>query len=104
MKDALGVGREVNKMGTPWIILTAIGALALGYVVVPVTIDAFLRFRRHRIVRCPETGLLATVGLDARHAALTAVPGPPDVRVAACSLWPEKRGCEERCVAPGAGG
>ena len=89
-------------MGTPWIILTAIGALALGYVVVPVMVDALLRFRRSRVVRCPETALLARVGLDARHAALTAVPGPPDVRVANCSLWPEKYGCEEKCVAHGA--
>ena len=88
-------------MGTPWIILTAIVALAIGYVLVPVMIDALLRFRRSRLVRCPETGLLATVALDARHAALTAVPGPPDVRVADCSLWPEKSGCEERCVAHG---
>ena len=87
-------------MGTPWIILTAIAALALGYVIVPIMVDALLRFRRRRTVRCPETGLLAMVTLDARHAALTAVPGPPDVRVADCSLWPEKQGCEERCARP----
>ena len=82
----------------PWTVLIALGALALGYVVGPVMLDAFLRFRRGRIVGCPETGLLAEVGLDARHAARTAVPGPPDVRVVACSLWPERRGCAQRCV------
>lgn len=91
-------------MGTPWIILAAIAALAVAYVVVPVMVDAFLRFRRGQTVRCPETGLMAQVSIDARRAALTAVPGPPTVRVADCSLWPERHGCEEKCVAHGATG
>jgi len=91
-------------MGTPWIILAAIAALAVAYVVVPVMIDAFLRFRRRRTVRCPETGLMASVSIDAGHAALTAVPGPPTLKVTDCSLWPEHHGCEEKCVAHGAAG
>ena len=91
-------------MGTPWIILAAIAALALAYVVVPVMADTFLSFRRGRTVRCPETGLMAQVSIDARRAMLTAVPGPATVRVAECSLWPERRGCAEKCVAHGAAG
>jgi hypothetical protein len=85
-------------------ILAAIAALAVVYVVVPVMIDAFLHFRRRRTVRCPETGLMASVSIAAGRAALTAVPGPPTLKVADCSLWPEHQGCEERCVAHGIGG
>ena len=88
-------------MGTPWMILTAITVLALSYVVTPVVVDVFLRFRGRRMVRCPETGLVADVALDARHAALTAVPGPPDVRVKECSLWPDREDCEQRCLTLG---
>ena len=91
-------------MGTPWMILAAIAALAVGYVVAPAMIDAFLRLRRPRTVRCPETGLLASVSIAAGRAALTSVPGPPTVEVATCSLWPERRGCEEKCVAHGTAG
>jgi hypothetical protein len=86
-------------MDAPWITLAAIGALALVYVIVPIVADAFVRFRETRTVGCPETGLAAKVDMDARHAALTAVPGPPDARVTACSLWPARSGCEQKCVA-----
>jgi hypothetical protein len=81
-------------------IVLAITLLGLGYVVGPVMVDTFLRLRRTRTVRCPETGLVADVALDARRAALTAVPGPPTVRVRRCALWPEREDCAQRCVAP----
>lgn len=87
-------------MDYPWTVPIAITALALGFVVGPVMLDAFSRFRRRRIVRCPETGLLADVAVDAPRAGLTAVPGPSDVRVVKCSLWPAREGCAQRCVAP----
>jgi hypothetical protein len=88
-------------MGTPWVIVAVIVLLAVAYVVLPAMIDAFLRFRDRRTVRCPETGLMASVSIDAKHAALTAIPGPPTLKVADCSLWPELHGCEETCVAHG---
>jgi hypothetical protein len=79
--------------------LIAIAALALVYVVAPIVGGVFFRFRRRRMLRCPATGLTAEVTIDAGHAALTAVPGPPRVRVAECSLWPEREDCEQRCLA-----
>jgi hypothetical protein len=84
---------------TPWVTLAAIAALGLGYVIAPIVAGVFLRFRGKRTVRCPETGLTAELEVDARHAALTAVPGPPEVRVASCSLWPERVHCDQQCVA-----
>jgi hypothetical protein len=81
-----------------WITLGAILALALVYVVVPVAGYVFARYRRARTVRCPETGTEARVQVDAAHAALSAVPGPPDLRVVDCSQWPERSGCERTCT------
>jgi hypothetical protein len=86
-------------MTAPLTTLIAIAALGLVYVVVPIVGDVFFRFRRRRMVRCPATGLTAEIAIDARHAALTAVPGPPEVRVARCSLWPDRGDCEQKCLA-----
>jgi len=85
-------------MSAPWITLIGIAAVGVLYVLVPVVADAFSRYRRKRTLRCPETGTDAEVQIDAGHAALTAVPGPPELRVADCSLWPERKGCEQACV------
>ena len=86
-------------MAAPWITLAAIAALGLGYVIAPIVAGVFFRFRGRRAVRCPETGLMTELEIDARHAALTAVPGPPDMRVADCSLWPDRQHCDQRCIA-----
>ena len=86
-------------MTAPWITLAAMAVLALGYVFAPIAADVFFRFRGRRAVRCPETGVTAEVEVDARHAALSAIPGPPEVRVTACSLWPDRAGCEQKCAA-----
>jgi hypothetical protein len=89
-------------MSALWITLAAMAALALGYVIAPIVADVSFRFRARRTVRCPATGLAAEVKIDARHAALSAIPGPPEIRVAECSLWPEHAGCEQKCAAEAA--
>src|SRR5262245_28582787 len=88
-----------RPMAAPWITLAAMAALALGYVVAPIMAEAFFHVRGRRTVRCPETGLTAEMEIDARRAALSAVPGPPKARVAKCSLWPDRAGCAQRCAA-----
>jgi hypothetical protein len=62
-------------MGAPLISLAAMAGLALGYVVASMMAEVVFRFGGRRTVRCPETGLTAEVKFDARHAALSAVPG-----------------------------
>ncbi len=86
-------------MSAPWMTLLAMAALAVVYVLVPIAAVTFARYRHARPLRCPETGTEAEVEIDARHAALTAIPGPPDLRIAACSLWPERAGCRQSCLA-----
>jgi len=89
-------------MTAPWVLLLAIAGTAIFYVLVPIVAEVFARYRTPRILRCPETGGTAEVRIDARHAAATAVPGPPELRVAGCSRWPERKGCAQACLAPGA--
>ena len=85
-------------MNAPWIVLTAIVAVAVVYVLLPVVGEAFVRFRVQRRLSCPETGANAEVGVDARRAAFTAAFAHSLLRVKSCSLWPERRGCGQTCL------
>jgi len=89
-------------MTGPWPLLLAILGTSLLYVLAPIVAGVFARYRKPRIVRCPETGEAVMMRIDARHAAATSVFGPPEVRVTACSRWPEREGCDQACIAPGA--
>jgi hypothetical protein len=85
-------------MSYPWIVLGALLALGLLYVLVPLVADTYRRFRSRRMLRCPETGTQAEVGIDASRAALTSALGRPQLRAEDCSLWPEKKGCGQECL------
>jgi hypothetical protein len=82
-----------------WLTLLAMAGVAVTFVLLPVAADAYVRYRDPRLVRCPKAGCDAEIGIDAWHAAATAVPGPPRLHVAHCSLWPLNAGCGEACVA-----
>lgn len=58
----------------------------------------YLRFRGTRVVVCPETRRYVAVEVDAPHAAATAARGEPDLRLASCTRWPEREGCDQDCV------
>jgi hypothetical protein len=85
-------------MNHPWIVLAAVLAVALLYVLIPLVTDTFRRFRSARMLRCPETGGQAEVAIDASRAALTAAVGRPQLRAEDCSLWPERAGCQQACL------
>lgn len=79
----------------------ALGAaiLGVGLFYLARAIRVWARLRTERVVTCPETGLPAAVRIDAPHAAVTALPhGTPDLRLAACSRWPERGPCDEPCL------
>jgi hypothetical protein len=82
-------------------LMTALAIVGIGlvYGIFPIVAETWFRYRRPRVVRCPETRRDVAVWFDARHAALTAVPGPVEVRVHACALWPEREGCAHACAA-----
>ncbi|MBI4589964.1 MAG: hypothetical protein HY725_14110 [Candidatus Rokubacteria bacterium] len=85
-------------MSTPWLVLAAIVTLALLYVLFPVVAETFLRLRRGKLLRCPETGSEAEVRIDAPRAAFTAAFSQPRLRVKDCSRWPQRKSCEEGCL------
>jgi hypothetical protein len=62
-------------------------------------IAAFLEYRGHRLVTCPENQRPAGVLVDAWHAAATAAGGDPMLRVTGCSRWPDHSGCGQECLA-----
>ena len=85
-------------MSAPWILLAAIVAVSVVYVLLPVVGAVLIRYRRTRGLTCPETGVNAEVGVDAKWAALTAAFHHPVLRVKNCSLWPERSGCQQACL------
>jgi len=85
-------------MTHPWIVVIAVLVVATLYVLLPVVADTFRRYRRSRVLRCPESGGKAEVGIDASRAAFTSAFGRPQFRVKACSLWPERAHCRQDCL------
>lgn len=81
-----------------WLVFLGIVAVALIYVVLPIVADTFLRYRAKRMVHCPVENKPARVLVDAPLAALTAVPGPPKLRIDRCSFWPDRADCAQRCT------
>jgi hypothetical protein len=67
-------------------------------VYVGIAIATWRRLRGLRVVSCPETRRPAGVTVDLGHALATAVWEAADVRLASCSCWPERQGCDEGCV------
>ncbi len=54
---------------------------------------------------CPRDGHPADVSFDVKRAARTATFGiPHHLRLTTCTFWPDRKGCNQRCikqVAPG---
>lgn len=87
-------------MSEPGIVIVAVLAVGMLYVLLPWTGHIFARHRAPRAVRCPETGTKAWVEIDALHAAWTAACGAPRIRARECSLWADRGGCALSCLHP----
>lgn len=86
----------MNSVGTLIVAILAVGIL---FVLVPLVIHTFGRYRGSRVLACPETGEPVRLDLDATRAALTSALGRPRLRVSWCTLWPRRKGCAQECVA-----
>lgn len=86
-------------MDHPLILIAALAALAVLYVVVPVAAEGLARFRKGIHVDCPETGQSVDVSVTPSSAAAWSFRGPGSLRVVRCPLWPERQGCDRGCVA-----
>jgi hypothetical protein len=85
-------------MNGPLILIAAIIAFGLFFVVLPVAYDAYAKYRHKKIVTCPEEQAPAEVSFDAPRAALGAALATSMLRVKGCSLWPKRAGCDQRCA------
>lgn len=63
-----------------------------------VMLGAYLQRRGTRLVACPETGGPTAVTLDALLAARATPGGAPQLRLQACTRWPERRDCGQECL------
>lgn len=82
----------------PWVILPALAALAIVYVLLPVGLTTFSRYRRQLNLRCPVGGEEAGLYFDAGRAGFSACFGRPALSVRNCSLWPERSNCGRLCT------
>ncbi len=85
-------------MKTALITIAMVVALGGLYVLLPLVIHTFQRYRNKRVMTCPETEGLAEVDIDSRRAALTSAIGRPLLRIKNCTLWPKRKGCDEECI------
>jgi hypothetical protein len=55
-------------------------------------------YRDGRTVNCPETHAPVSVRFNALRAAWSSLSGPPRLRLADCTRWPERADCGQECI------
>jgi len=55
-------------------------------------------YREGRTVNCPETHAPVSVRFNALRAAWSSLSGPPKLRLADCTRWPERADCGQECI------
>jgi hypothetical protein len=81
--------------GTIYVVAVFVAVAAFFAIVAART---YIRYRRVRVVTCPETSRPAVVHVDAGHAALSAAWDRLDLRLETCSRWPERGRCGQPCI------
>ena len=81
----------------PWIIFVGIVVMAVAFVALPVGCSMSAQYRRWKIARCPTAYRPAAV-LVGRAGLAEALGIRALRRVRDCSLWPERCGCNRRCL------
>ena len=85
-------------MSAPALFIVVVFAVVAIYFLARVVIPAYLKFRGKRLITCPENQAVASVEVDATHAAITAGVGEPDLHLKTCSRWPERQNCGQQCL------
>jgi hypothetical protein len=86
-------------MDASFIAIIAIVILAAPYFLLPLALRAFNGHGSRKIVKCPESGELAEVELNALCADSPSRKAFFEVRE--CSLWTERMGCSQTCLKTG---
>jgi len=82
----------------PSVVLPALVAIAVLFVLLPVAAATFLYYRRPKAVWCPVDGQRAVVRIDADAAAMASLTDAHRRLVAACTFWPARSGCRQDCL------
>ena len=81
-----------------WLVLCLAGTCLIMLPLLLWRHQIFDRYSGSRLVACPENQQAAAVSIDAVHAAATGVDGVPNLRMAACTRWPERSNCNQACL------
>jgi hypothetical protein len=97
---AYSVHRALVLIGTVYLIFAVAIAIILCIVsfFLARMFVKYVQFRGKRQVLCPETGGVATIRIDALHAALSSAVDDSELHVTHCSRWPERQDCGQECV------
>jgi hypothetical protein len=80
------------------LVFLAVAACVLLFVGLRRGLETYAAFRGERLITCPENHKTAAVRVAAGKAALEATLGNEQLRLSACSRWPEKKGCGQECL------
>jgi hypothetical protein len=80
-----------------WIAIVGVVVIAVVYVAVPVGLTMYRRHRGWKIVSCPA--VYRPTAILVGRAGLAEALGIRSLRrIRGCSLWPERYGCDRRCL------
>ena len=81
-----------------WVLLALAGSCL--FLLMPALLgwNIYDRYRGVRMVTCPQTHGQVLVRFDALHAAFTGMLATEKLRLASCTLWPERMGCAQGCI------
>ncbi|MBI3654338.1 MAG: hypothetical protein HY231_25200 [Acidobacteria bacterium] len=78
--------------------LLGLAMLLVAGFVIRKAILAVVHYRGLRVVTCPETKEPVGVKVDTAHAALASLTDTSELRLKACTRWPERQDCDQNCV------
>lgn len=81
-----------------WLVLCPVAAF---FLLLPLLLwrhELLKRYSGSRLVSCPQDHRPGVVSIDARHAAASGIDGCPDLRLSACTHWPERANCAQGCL------
>jgi hypothetical protein len=73
-------------------------AAVLAAIVIGRAVWLWWKYRGARVITCPENQRPAGISVDAGHVAAHAFSQTPQLRLSACSRWPERAGCGQQCL------
>lgn len=85
-------------MQDPWLVIAAVMALAAIYVMLPVFLYVFSRYRKGKNVRCEELNQDGCIYINASKAALYSLIGESKLQIKQCSLWNGTKDCKQECL------